>query len=335
MADTQKDNWLDRYLERARRIAQEEHQRNSQSSEGGGDPAVVDWESMSLQDLLRNAGGRLNEAQSVMEDDPIVQQFTAQFGSAPEGGLQFSFDAPVLYGHGADEWMKDPTRIMKLPDGRYVWETGNVRGDVLAQYQSEDDDSGLGDSDAWWRAGLGTVLGGGMLNNYLSGGDLLGLGTGAEGSTGMSLEDLVLENFLTPAADVSLDAAPDIFSLTGGSNWAELGAGAGGLAPEEMGIANYLAGPGQAPGLWDTLSQYGGRFLDRLPALANAARYMIPSQQPQLGGGAPPGGSGGHIASAARGLGGSGGQGGMGTSGVDMGKLKELLSLAAYLGGRR
>jgi hypothetical protein len=307
MADTQKDNWLDRYLERARRIAQEEHQRNSQSSEGGGDPAVVDWESMSLQDLLRNSGGRLNEAQSVMEDDPLVQQFTAQFGGAPEGGLQFSFDAPVLYGHGADEWMKDPTRIMKLPDGRYVWETGNVRGDVLAQYQSEDDSSGLGDSDAWWRAGLGTVLGGGMLNNYLSGGDLLGLGAGAEGGAGMSLEDLVLEDFLTPAADVSLDAAPEIFSLTG---------------------------PGQAPGLWDTLTSYGGRFLDRLPALANAARYMIPSQQPQLGGGAPPGGSGGHIASAARGLGG-GGQGGMGTSGVDMGKLKELLSLAAYLGGRR
>lgn len=164
----------------------------------------------------------------------------------------------------------------------------------------------------------------------LTSADMVG---GASG-VGVSLEDLVLENFLTPAADVSLDAAPDIFSLTGGSNWAELGAGAGGLAPEEMGIANYLAGPGQAPGLWDTLSQYGGRFLDRLPALANAARYMIPSQQLQLGGGAPPGGNGGHIASAARGLGG-GGQGGMGTSGVDMGKLKELLSLAAYLGGRR
>lgn len=278
MAETKGDP-LARYLERARRIAQEEFARTHTGSESGEVAGSnINWDDYSLQDLVNLYGGsRFEEATTIFDDDPLVQQFRDQYGEADfdPGAMRFGFDDPTLYGHGADEWMVDPRRVMRTGDGRRIWEGGNVRGDVLARYQSEDDDSGLGDSDAWWRAGVGTVLGVGMLNNYLTAGSLMG-GGGV---------DLGAFGGLAPEEAMGLTSADMVGGASGVGALPEIG-GLELLSPEGIAAAN--------PALASAPNIGGGGLLQW--AMANplqAARLGISAASLLSGGAGGRGGGGG------------------------------------------
>lgn len=133
------------------------------------------------------------------DDDPLAQQFRQQFGrneNIDNSGFQENnqMQTGLAIGYNNDEngvagpqygrldWNQlaiDPTRLMWIdPEGtpyrRYVYELGNQRGDMVAQEQARNDDSGLGDN--FPLIGLLTVLGGGMLAN-----SFMGAGAGAAG----------------------------------------------------------------------------------------------------------------------------------------------------------
>lgn len=103
--------------------------------------------------------------------------------------------------------------------------------------------------------------------------------------------------------------------------------GAAGMA-RELGV--YGNAFDASPSIWDTLSNFGSGLVDKLPAIANAARLFgdpgMPTQARASGGGSGGGGF----------AGGSGGGFGRGDgSAFDPMKLKQVLTLAEYLGGRR
>lgn len=87
---------------------------------------------------------------SIDDNDPLVQQFLSQFGirdwgdvEAPDSnnrrarGWVMGYGDPT-YGRERDDGrsiLRDPSRILRLPDGRYLREEGNIDSDEVAGQQ--------------------------------------------------------------------------------------------------------------------------------------------------------------------------------------------------------
>ena len=125
-------------------------------SSGGGDggyqaPTNMSWEqwqAMSPGDQIKAMQGYqgyvdpkvMNGFGNMILDsnDDLVKQFTDKFGTKtfdPSelnnqalSGYEVGYGDPKLYNMGANDFMQDPSRILRLPDGRYVMETGNQIG---------------------------------------------------------------------------------------------------------------------------------------------------------------------------------------------------------------
>jgi hypothetical protein len=129
-------------------------QMGSQSSEGGSSFTPVSeqqWNAMSNEERYNNLFGTSGAAPDVSPDATTAAAFRAQFGNEtwqanasgfPEaqGQLIYGYGPPTrgVNRDGPDQFAIDPSRIMYLPDGRWVMEASNVRGQWLAQDQATD-----------------------------------------------------------------------------------------------------------------------------------------------------------------------------------------------------
>lgn len=130
-----------------------------QSSEGGSTFQPVSeqqWNAMSNQERYATISGMTNNlTDSFSPDESTTAAFRQQFGNEgwqanasgrPQdmGRLIYGFGDPRMGVNNDDpsQFAIDPSRIMKLPDGRWVMEASNVRGDWLAQDQATDDRHG-------------------------------------------------------------------------------------------------------------------------------------------------------------------------------------------------
>lgn len=121
-------------------------------------------------------------------DDDLVKQFQSQFGTRyfdpvemgdqALSGYEMGWGDPMMYDMGADDFMQDSSRVLRLPDGRYIMESGNRRGDAIAGAQSRDSNTGLGDN-------AGPLMLAAVLTAGLAGG---ALGVGAEAASGAGAE---------------------------------------------------------------------------------------------------------------------------------------------------
>lgn len=180
-------------------------------------------------------------------DDDLVQQFQSQFGTRDFSpvemgdralsGYEMGWGDPMSYGMGADDFMQDSSRVMRLPDGRYIMESGNRRGEAIADGQQRDSNTGLGDN-------AGPIMLAAVLTAGLAGG-ALGVGAEAGAGAGWAEGGGFGAGAISPEAAAGLGAGEAAGGA--GAGWAaDGGFGAGGLAPEEMGLANYEAGAGLA-----------------------------------------------------------------------------------------
>lgn len=129
-----------------------------------------DWESFTDEERY-NVLVEIGHSQTsttgnrLLADEDGVNAFNEKFGADRlqnnveinntqlTNDLVYGYGKPKLYGKDIEEWAVDPSRIVYLPDGRWVMEANNIRGDKLAGFQQEDDDSGLGDGTSWaWTA---------------------------------------------------------------------------------------------------------------------------------------------------------------------------------------
>jgi hypothetical protein len=172
---------------------------NDQNSEGGSRYHAIDeatWNRMSDRERFQNMpdanGTGVDGGGWQSADEDATQAFRAKFGDslnnnvevgnqAQDSHLIYGYGDPKLYGHDFKDWAADPSRIVYLPDGRFVIEANNIKGDKLAEFQHADSESGVGDGKNW------TILAAAVLG----GGALLGasgaLGAEAAGTTGTAV----------------------------------------------------------------------------------------------------------------------------------------------------
>lgn len=368
-------------------------------------------ESMSLAELMKlsgsmasSVGGGADSAGwsnadglfTLDPNDEAAQAFRSQFGTGQFGNvelnnkalgnnLRFSYDKPSWFDEGA----QDKTRIMQLPDGRWVWEENNLSGDYVKNKQAESADSGFFHGDPMDVLKVAALFAGAQGLAGLAGGagaaDAGALGLDAlEGYTATTpgwqeaiagalepagaipeatIPDLMdplnptsIPDIQTPSLDVPVDTP---------SGWEGLGPGDGMSPPEDPftnWLDNYLSDSGsttQLPfgedaytslgidpnavsaagtfegmssptwyeSLFDTAKGLGSSFVNKLPALAGALKGAIPQggaggRSPGLGG---VGGGGG-------GFGGGGSGRGLAADAFEAERLKQIKSLAEYLG---
>lgn len=177
------------------RYLEDKGERWRDSGDGATDMAVsaADWE--------RHTPAQRREAVAMHsgayggftfgDDDPLAQQFIAQFGRYPTGyrtelsnkpisGYIVSENAPS----GADynNWEGsaiDPSRVFRDPNtGMYVWEAGNIKPEVIVGLQDRDAQS-YNQHALMMAAAFGGLAGGhAMLSNGLLGGAGDAAGTG-------------------------------------------------------------------------------------------------------------------------------------------------------------
>jgi hypothetical protein len=138
---------------------------NSEAGSNGRSPIDLDsLRNMSTAELLRwvkqNGGGegaggtnRMGEI-AIDDDDPLVAQFLQQHGArdwgdveAPDSNNQLARGYVMGYGdptYGRESRdgrtiLADGTRILKLPDGRYIREAANINSDEVAGQQRADE----------------------------------------------------------------------------------------------------------------------------------------------------------------------------------------------------
>lgn len=140
---------------------------NPEQNQGdGGSGANADlsiFDNMSAAEMLRWAKGqqdpiatglnRMGEI-AIGDDDPMVQQFLQQHGArdwgnveAPDSGNRAARGYVMGYGdptygrEGVDgrSIVRDPGRILRLPDGRYIREEANIDSDEVAGQQRNDE----------------------------------------------------------------------------------------------------------------------------------------------------------------------------------------------------
>lgn len=149
------------------------------------------WASMAPKQkydmMIQMRGGISPDMPGFLEAPTALSQaFRQQFGNEtwasnqsgrPElqGRMIYGYGDPNQYQQNINQWAIDPSRIMRNADGSWVMEASNIKGSWLANQQSRDDQSGLGDSTRFATIGLGTVLGGAALGNYF--------GLGADGAS--------------------------------------------------------------------------------------------------------------------------------------------------------
>lgn len=251
--------------------------QNRAASSGGGDGGSSSgghldwdtWQDLSEQERINNLRDNigyyndnsvLNQAGnlSLGADDDLVRQFQQQFGTRDFdpvelnnqrlSGYEVGYGDPTSYGMGADDFMQDSGRILRLPDGRYVMESGNRRGEALAEGQSRDSNTGLGDNAGLIMAGL--VLGGGMLGNTL--------GAGALG--GGAVPEVAVPGAMQPIAPTTVGGLGSGASTAGGSLGAGslgLGGGGGALGSGTSLVGTGLGGGGGALGTGTSLAGTG------------------------------------------------------------------------------
>lgn len=153
-----------------------------------------EFQSLPFRDQLASAqqggmpawGDALNQVGNARLDanDPLVQQFIQQYGSRPDSGVELA-NTPLTgyemgYGDPTGAYgPADASRVLRLPDGSYIMESSNRDPNAIVAEQSRQNESGLGDGTRWAITGLSAVLGGGLLNNYLTAGNLAGEAAGS------------------------------------------------------------------------------------------------------------------------------------------------------------
>lgn len=250
------EDWQKEYIERARRVALE--QRRSAALAGSEnvagwsdtDQSIFDayWDNIGLNEALNTvlnqsqAGGDVESVFAVSDKDPATQQFRERFGEG--GNLRMSLGRPIMYGQDWETWSKDPSQIIDLGDGRFIYNEENINSDVVNQLRDADARSGLNLTPA---TGVAFVLGAGMLGNALLGAE------GLAGAAGGGSSGLGQYAGMTTGLD---GAVAGTGAATGTGAGAGVGAGAG------TGALGFPVGAG--PGI-------GGPLLETAGAASQAA----------------------------------------------------------------
>lgn len=203
------EDWQKEYLERARKIALEQARlAATQGSEGGGgvtgggwtstDESIFNayWDKIGLNEALtqviNNAGtgaaaaADFDSAFVVSEKDPAKEQYKERFGEGET--LRMSVGRPIMYGRDYTEWALDPSKIIDMGDGRFIYDESNINQDVINRLRDQDSSSGLNITPAM---GIGFVLTAGMLGNAFLGAEgLAGAGSAGGSSVGTAAADL-------------------------------------------------------------------------------------------------------------------------------------------------
>lgn len=253
--------------------------RWNESSEGGqGNQPMSEeqWNALSLEQQFMNHQGDFIEA-----DEADAAAFRERFGAAawkptdsgrPEDNrLIYSWSSPVE--GNTHEWGDaaiDPSRVMQLPDGRWVTEASNIKGDYLAAQQARNDHS-----DMWALAPLAIValaygLPPGLFEGaeVAAGGNLANLSAGEilSGTTGIA-EGEAVGSALASASNTSLIpsiTAPEIGSLGATPT--------GGLAPV---VNSVPAVPGTSPGIVDGAMRGARTVGSWYNGLSPASRFIL------------------------------------------------------------
>lgn len=204
-----------------------------------------------------------------------IARFQAQFGAERNyGGTELNNQAlsgyTIGYGdprYGNLDWngvAADPSRILWLdPPGtegrRYMIESGNLNPQAVVQEQSRNNESGLGDGTRWAITGLGTVFGAGLLNNYLTAGNLAGeagaTAAAPGGGVNPGLDAFESQWGNIPAGESLTQGQLDLLATNGGA-----GGGLTGAAAEGLGGSSLL----------DRIISAGPQLLQSLPGLTTA-----------------------------------------------------------------
>jgi hypothetical protein len=180
------------------------------------------WDAMGVDGRLSQMSGG-NEVDAPPDFEAA---FRARFGQSPafnpseragqqQTGLALGYDSGnngvpgPQYGRADwNSYAQDPSRIMWLdpvgtPNRRYVYERANTRGDVVANEQHRESQSGLGDN-----AGLimgSIVLGGGLVGGALGGGEVVAGDVIGEG--GAYIDAATAADSLTPTINSAIDTS--------------------------------------------------------------------------------------------------------------------------------
>lgn len=286
-----------RYLDQLRQRALEvERARRSRESEGSTEWTDLDqygfdgrWDGMTLADAMQATGSngerlvdnRFNEL-TLAEDDPLIAQFRQQYGDrsfvdengnpieAPDSGnaraagYMMGYGDPTYGLSGGADILQDSSRVLRLPDGRYIREAGNLNsGEIAGAQRAEETRS----RQLRQRGAImaGSVLAGGLAYNAL------GAGAGAGGA------DWFGAGGLAPEEAAGL-AAGDVGGGAGGAGAFQEVGGLDMLSPEGIPAANpALSGApgGGGPGITEWIranpaqaARYG---LNAVGALSGAA----------------------------------------------------------------
>lgn len=164
-----------RQYELYRQEMESRRNRGYYGSEGQTGPDTLSFADWSAQPLAQqfstefSGGNRFGET-ALDENDPLVAQFIQQFGSrdynteAPDSGNARATGYSMGYGDpsymGSQDFMQDGSRVIRLPDGRYIRETGNIDNAAIAGTQDRDA-SEFGPRYDWLAAVLGAAAAGG------------------------------------------------------------------------------------------------------------------------------------------------------------------------------
>lgn len=172
-------DFIRQYMETANTNAREE------SGNGGATFDMRALDRMSEADMLRfvkekglrpameGGNSRMGEV-AIGDDDPLVAQFLQQHGArdwgnveAPDSGNRrargfvMGYGDPGYRGEGAEgkTILADGTRVLKLPDGRYIREEANINSDEVAGQQRADETQYRQSMQALGRVVAGPVIG--------------------------------------------------------------------------------------------------------------------------------------------------------------------------------
>lgn len=223
------------------------------------------WDQMTLTQALQEsallgyADNRFNEI-AMDESDPLVQQFLQQYGTreyldengrpqeAPDSqnraarGFVMGYGEPRYGNASGDAILQDGTRILRLPDGRYIREEGNLNGaEVAGQHRA--DETRRRELRQMGTLMLAAVITGGLAYGALA-------GAGAAAATGGDV--------LAAAAGQGFGTATGVAGATGATGAAAGTAGGIGLAAEGAAGVGTVSGAGTVGGTVGTAAGITG-----------------------------------------------------------------------------
>jgi len=194
------------------------------------------WSAMTAQQkwqTMESAGGLPNEIQTpygIRPTQGAVDAYTQQFG-APAGQLSVSYGPPTLFGHSAQEFLIDPSKLVQMPDGTYVFDDANVNQQLVNQWKQQDEHSGL---DLTPAKGIGLVLGAAGIGDFL-----LGQGLGGASSLASTADTL------TPGINDALDTS--LMTPVGTPTFPDM------VTPPDFAVPPPTIPGGGAPGSFSTV----------------------------------------------------------------------------------